>query len=480
MDRLMDLTVTGYLDALASAAPTPGGGSASALAAGMGAALLAMACNLTVGREKFQAVEAELRDVLARATAVQHDLAAAVDDDTAAYDAVSRRISCLRAATRRSKQRTAAIQRALEGACEVPLRVAQQAAEVVRLAQVAQAKANPNVASDANVAELLARAGMRGGHRQRRDQPGRDPQRSLRRADARGHRALREAERCLRRSSSAAGCHGASLAYHLVLRGMRDVALVERRAWPAATPANRAPSCASTIRRPRPPRWPVAPCACSRTSRLLSAAISIRASGAPACSCWPGRSTPPMLRANVAMQQGLDIGTELVDARTAHEIEPRLQPGAATAFCWEPDAGYADPVATTAAYAHAAACAGRRLAPRRTVQRIAWKERACAGRGDGPGLAARRAGGRRGERLGSGPAGAAGRDVPSGAQPPPDRAVAATRPAFGAPHPVIIDLTHKILPAARRRHHHLGRLSGRRRRRAARAGGGLPRRRHAG
>jgi len=162
MDRLIDLTVTGYLDALASAAPTPGGGSASALAAGMGAALLAMACNLTVGREKFQAVEAELRDVLAQATAAQQDLAAAVDDDTTAYDAVSQAYKLPKGTDAEKQQRTAAIQGALEGACEVPLRVAQRAAEVVRLARVAQAKANPNVASDAKVAELLARAGMEG------------------------------------------------------------------------------------------------------------------------------------------------------------------------------------------------------------------------------------------------------------------------------------------------------------------------------
>src|SRR5689334_12423352 len=89
MDRLIDQRVTDYLDALASAAPTPGGGSASALAAAMGAAMVVMACNLTVGREQFQAVEAELRAVQAQATAAQQDLAAAVDDDTAAYDAVS-------------------------------------------------------------------------------------------------------------------------------------------------------------------------------------------------------------------------------------------------------------------------------------------------------------------------------------------------------------------------------------------------------
>ncbi len=162
MAQLTQLSVTEFLEALASASPTPGGGSASALGAAMGAAMVEMACNLTVGREKFAAVEAELRDVLAQASAARGDLTAAVDDDTTAYAAVSAAYKLPRNSDEEKAQRTAVIQGALEGACEVPLRVARRAAEVVRLSRIAQAKANPNVASDALVAELLARAGMDG------------------------------------------------------------------------------------------------------------------------------------------------------------------------------------------------------------------------------------------------------------------------------------------------------------------------------
>jgi methenyltetrahydrofolate cyclohydrolase len=161
-EKLIDHTVSGYLEALASNAPTPGGGSASALAGAMGAAMVAMACHLTVGRAKFAAVEAELRDVLGRATALQQDLAAAVDDDTTAYDAVSAAYKLPKGTDAEKQARLEAIQRGLQGACKVPLRVAQAADAVIALAQVAQAKANPNVASDAHVAELLARAGRDG------------------------------------------------------------------------------------------------------------------------------------------------------------------------------------------------------------------------------------------------------------------------------------------------------------------------------
>lgn len=162
MSKLVDLSVSAYVETLASSSPTPGGGSASALSAAMGAAMVAMACNLTLGREKFKAVEAELREVLVQATTLQRNLLAAVDDDTVAYDAVSAAYKLPKGTDEEKQARTAAIQQALQGASEVPLRVARAAAEVARLAKVAQAKANPNVASDAYVAELLARAGRDG------------------------------------------------------------------------------------------------------------------------------------------------------------------------------------------------------------------------------------------------------------------------------------------------------------------------------
>ncbi|HUS13689.1 MAG TPA: cyclodeaminase/cyclohydrolase family protein [Chloroflexia bacterium] len=162
MSELTALSVTEFVDALASSTPTPGGGSASALAGAMGAAMVAMACNLTVGREKFAAVEAEMREVLAQATPLQATLIAAVDEDTRSYSAVSDAYKLPKASDVEKQARTAAIQQALQGASEVPLRVAQACAEVLTLTKIAQAKANPNVASDAYVAELLARAGRDG------------------------------------------------------------------------------------------------------------------------------------------------------------------------------------------------------------------------------------------------------------------------------------------------------------------------------
>src|SRR5437588_2413614 len=122
---LIKLTVLDFVEQLASASPTPGGGSASALAAAMAAAMVEMACNLTVGREKFRDVEGEMRTVLARAGELRGQLLDAVDEDTRSYNEVSEAYKMPRETDAQKAERTAAIQAALKYASEVPLKVAQ-------------------------------------------------------------------------------------------------------------------------------------------------------------------------------------------------------------------------------------------------------------------------------------------------------------------------------------------------------------------
>jgi methenyltetrahydrofolate cyclohydrolase len=159
---LIKMTVEDFVEQLASASPTPGGGSASALAGAMAAAMVEMACNLTVGREKFRDVEGELQTVLARATELRREMMDAVEEDTDAYDAVSRAYKMPKDTEDQKAARTAAIQAALRLATEVPLRVAHAASETAQLAVIAVEKSNPNVASDARVARLLADAAREG------------------------------------------------------------------------------------------------------------------------------------------------------------------------------------------------------------------------------------------------------------------------------------------------------------------------------
>ena len=84
----IETTIKPFLDELASGAPAPGGGSAGAAVGAMGAALVSMVCNLTVGKEKFAAVEAELQEVLAQAEARRTELTRLITDDTTAFNQV--------------------------------------------------------------------------------------------------------------------------------------------------------------------------------------------------------------------------------------------------------------------------------------------------------------------------------------------------------------------------------------------------------
>jgi glutamate formiminotransferase / formiminotetrahydrofolate cyclodeaminase len=150
-----------YLDALASSAPTPGGGSAAALVGALAAALAAMVANLTIGRERFAAVEARMEAALTELTHARRQLTAAMAEDAAAFDAYMAARRLPRATPEERAARAAAIQTATLAAAEAPLTVAHQAMALLPLCQQMAELGNPNVASDAGVAAYLAEAAVR-------------------------------------------------------------------------------------------------------------------------------------------------------------------------------------------------------------------------------------------------------------------------------------------------------------------------------
>lgn len=158
---LKDLSLQDFLDQLASGASTPGGGSAAALMGALGAALVGMVCNFTVGREKFATVDADMRRVLAAAEQARSVLTDAIAADVAAFDAVMAAYGLPKDSDADKAARAAAIRRALEEATEVPLACARACAEVIRLSAEAAAHGNPNVVSDAGVAVMAAWAGLK-------------------------------------------------------------------------------------------------------------------------------------------------------------------------------------------------------------------------------------------------------------------------------------------------------------------------------
>ena len=148
-----------WMDAVASASPSPGGGTVSAVAGAVAAALAAMVGRLTVGRKRYAEVDDEFRVLVERAETLRLRLARLGDEDAAAYDAVSAAYGVPKAEEAR---RTAAIQAALLHATRVPLETLRAARDVAALAARAAEAGNRNAASDAGVGALLAEAAARG------------------------------------------------------------------------------------------------------------------------------------------------------------------------------------------------------------------------------------------------------------------------------------------------------------------------------
>jgi formiminotetrahydrofolate cyclodeaminase len=157
---VQDQTVGDWLDALASHAPAPGGGAAAAISAAIGAALVSMVCNLTIGKPRYAEHEPTMTVVLDRATALREQALELAAEDAQAFQAVAAAYKLPRTSDTDKEARAAAIQTALLEAADVPLRTAELAAEVIALAGRICEGANVNVISDVAVAVSSARAAL--------------------------------------------------------------------------------------------------------------------------------------------------------------------------------------------------------------------------------------------------------------------------------------------------------------------------------
>ncbi len=159
---LIDMSVRDFLREIASSSPAPGGGSASAAAGAMGAALTEMVINLTVGKKKYAAVAAELSALLPPLRLIRSALENAIDRDTEAFNQVMKAFALPKEAEEQIKTRALAIQEATLRATEVPLSVMEAAAKALEITLIVAQKGNKNSASDAGVAGLLLSSAIDG------------------------------------------------------------------------------------------------------------------------------------------------------------------------------------------------------------------------------------------------------------------------------------------------------------------------------
>lgn len=157
----VELSVTEFLDALASKEPVPGGGSGAALAGALSAALVSMVCNLTIGKKGYEDVDAPMAELLEKSEALRRELPQLLEADTKVYARVMAAYRLPRKTDAEKAAREAAMQQALKDAAEVPLTIAERCAQVVDLAMPAAEMGNQWAVSDAGVGVLLAEAAMR-------------------------------------------------------------------------------------------------------------------------------------------------------------------------------------------------------------------------------------------------------------------------------------------------------------------------------
>lgn len=160
MPDFHEQTIGQFLDELSSGSATPGGGAAAGLAGAMGAALMSMVANLTIGRKKYAEHEEEMRGLQARSDEIRRELTVLAERDAAVFDTVMAAYKLPKESEEQRASRDAAIQRALQDATEVPLETMAQAAAIYELAVPLAEKGNTTAISDVGAGLLLAEAAL--------------------------------------------------------------------------------------------------------------------------------------------------------------------------------------------------------------------------------------------------------------------------------------------------------------------------------
>ena len=159
---LADLPLRDLLAGFSSSDPTPGGGSASALASAVGASLLMMVARLPKTRTGAEGERTELAAASAALDAIRARLTSAIDADAGAYDQVVAAYKLPKGTPDEQASRKAAIQQALRAATDVPLEVMRLSAAAIEHGKTVAANGHRAAASDVGVAAALLAAGLRG------------------------------------------------------------------------------------------------------------------------------------------------------------------------------------------------------------------------------------------------------------------------------------------------------------------------------
>lgn len=159
-ENIPNITIGKFLQELGSSAPAPGGGSTAALSGAMGAALVSMLCNLTLGREKYAQYQDFNAETLKKSDALIHELTECVSKDMTSYDSVIEALKLPKETEQEKAKRSERLQEAYKSATSAPIETAEKCLEVMKLAYSLAGKSNKSAECDLVAAALNANSGI--------------------------------------------------------------------------------------------------------------------------------------------------------------------------------------------------------------------------------------------------------------------------------------------------------------------------------
>ena len=151
-----------FVEVLASKAPVPGGGGASALVGAIGTALGNMVGSLTVGKKKYADVEEEMYALKAKCDTLQKELLALVEKDAEVFEPLSKAYGMPRNTEEEKAEKARVMEIVLKDACSVPMEIMEKCCEAIELIQEFAAKGSTLAISDAGVGAAFCQAALEG------------------------------------------------------------------------------------------------------------------------------------------------------------------------------------------------------------------------------------------------------------------------------------------------------------------------------
>ena len=163
MANLSEMDVKQFVKELASSSPAPGGGSVAALSGALGAALVSMVANLTIGKKGYEEYSKEMEKIRSEADTLRKDFLELFEEDTEAFNEVMEAFRLPKGTDNEKKIRKEAIQHSLQKATLVPFRTIENGYKLLKLTEVAAKIGNKNSISDAGVAAVMALSAVKSG-----------------------------------------------------------------------------------------------------------------------------------------------------------------------------------------------------------------------------------------------------------------------------------------------------------------------------